>query len=1113
VPACPVCGLDNPDGFRFCGSCGAQIEAPASPLEERRVITVLFADLVGFTSSVDQRDPEDVRLMLAPYYGRLRRELVKVGGIVEKFIGDAVMAIFGAPVAHEDDPERAVRAALAIRDAIAELGEEQNGQQLSVRIGINTGEAIFALDVAHYEGERLVADFVNVASRLQEAAPVNEIIVGETTFRATERKIEYESFGLVEAKGKPEPVPAWRALAPRARVGVDPYERGQVPLVGRLHEVQLLCDAFARVRRAQSAQLVTIVGVPGIGKSRLVFELQSVVEDDPELVTWRRGACLPYGDGVTFWPLAEMVKAQAGILETDAAEVVVERLRDAVRDVIADAEDAAWTESRLRPLVGLSGEEDADRVRREEDFAGWRRFFEALAEHGPTVLIFEDLHWADEGLLDFIDHLVDWASAVPLLVVCTARTELLVRRAGWGGGKTNAVTISVGPLSDDETARLLAELLEQAVMPAALQSQLLARAGGNPLYAEEFVRMLADRERSQAGDELPLPDSVQGILAARLDALPLEERAILQDAAVVGRRFWVGALEWIHGVERRVIEQRLRSLERAEFVRRQPRSAVAGEIEYAFRHLLLGDVAYGRIPRARRAERHRLAAEWLESLGRLEDQAEMLAYHYSQALELSRATGQTSGALEERACVALHEAGDRAAALKGWATAGRFYNSALELSSRDQPEWPILLFRYGRALFYAEEEGAEALAEAREALVAAGDRGTAAEADVMLGQLAFRNGEHDRCVRHYEQALALLTDAPASASKAGVLAALARSLLIAGRTEEALGVGRETLAMAEALHLDELVAKSLATIGDARIELGDLEGLEDYERGAELVVELNSVEAATTLTNFADTMMGLGDLQRARELRIEADRAAERSGDARSLRWLVGEHCGECYWFGEWDEALRVADDFIAESEASRRHYQEIHCRVIRGRIRLARGDLPRALEDGERAVEFARLVKDPQALYPALAFRARTLVAARCPDEAGVLAEELLELIRIEQKTPSAYLWLLDLAVTLCDLGRGHELLQVTEGVANRTPWLEAARCLAADVPDKAAVVYGRMGARPDEALAHLRMAAKLMRAGRGVEADVELICAISFYKEVGAAATVEASERLHVA
>jgi class 3 adenylate cyclase/tetratricopeptide (TPR) repeat protein len=1063
--------MANPEGFRFCGGCGAQLAPPTEPLEERRVVTVLFADLVGFTSQAEQlRDPEDVRRMLEPYYARLRHELIKVGGLVEKFIGDAVMAIFGAPVAHEDDPERAVRAALAIREAIAELSEH-GGPKLSVRIGINTGEALWALDVAHYEGERLVADFVNVAARLQAAAPVNGILVGESTYRATARAIEYRAFEPVKAKGKEEPVLAWEAVGSLTRVGVDPYERGRVPLVGRAGEVQLLCDAFARVRRELSVQLVTLVGAPGIGKSRLVYELQSVVEDDPELVYWRRGACLPYGDGVSFWPLAEIVKAQAGILETDPADAVDAKLASAVEDLIEDEDEARRVADHVRPLLGAVPGETTGAVH-DEEFAGWRRFFEAMGEERPTVLIFEDLHWADEGLLDFIEHLVSWSAAVPLLVVCTGRPELLARRPGWGGGRDNAATISLSPLTDDETARLLAELLEQAVMPADLQAKLLVRAGGNPLYAEEFVRMLSERG-ADAGDDLPLPESVQGIIAARLDALPPAEKTILQDAAVVGRHFWVGALEHIGGESRWSIEELLRSLERKHFVRRQARSAVAGETEYAFRHLLVGDVAYGRIPRPRRAEKHRLAAEWLESIGRPEDQAEMLAHHYVSALELSRASGRTGSDLEERARLALRDAGDRAAALASHQSAARFYRGALGLWPRTDPGWPELQFRYGRSLFYSEESGEQTLVEARDALLAAGDRGTAAEAEGMIGQLAFRSGERDRSLESYERAVALLADAPASRSKAVVLATVARSLVVAAQSEEAIRVGREALAMAEELGLDEIRAKTLATIGDARVELGDLDGLQDYERGIALGLQLNSPEAASGMINLADTLMDLGDLERSRELRRGAQRAAERSGDAKSIRWLSAEHVGEHYWFGEWDDAVARADAFIAESESGRRHYQETYCRVIRGRIRLSRGDVAGAIDDAAKAAEFARQIKDPQALLPVYAFQARALLEDGREHEASAVATELLALVVELGKTPVAYLWLLDAALALTAIGRGDELLAALAPVDKHTPWLEAARLLAAGDPSAAADVYARIGARPDEVLARARASA----------------------------------------
>jgi predicted ATPase len=346
---------------------------------------------------------------------------------------------------------------------------------------------------------------------------------------------------------------------------------------------------------------VTLIGVPGIGKSRLVSELMNAVEAVPELVVWRQGRALPYGEGVTFWALAEIVKAQAGILESDGAEVAERKLHRAVYDTVADSGESDWVEGHLRPFVGLGDDAPASDDRQAEAFAAWRRFFEGLAEQGPMILVFEDLHWADEGLLDFIDHLVGWASSVPLLAVCTARPELLTRRPGWGGGKPNAATVSLSPLSEEDTARLIASLLEQAVLPAEVQSALLTRAEGNPLYAEEYVRMLQDRGflrrdgrgwRLERAQGLPLPESVQGLIAARLDALPSEEKALMQDASVLGKVFWLGAIAAISDQPRWSLEERLHALERKEFIRRERRSSVASETQYAFLHLLVRDVAY-----------------------------------------------------------------------------------------------------------------------------------------------------------------------------------------------------------------------------------------------------------------------------------------------------------------------------------------------------------------------------------------------------------------------------------------------------------------------------------------------------------------------------------------
>src|SRR5947209_6676942 len=464
-----------------------------SSRKERKIVTVLFADLVGFTARAETLDPEDVEAILRPYHERLRGELERHGGTVEKFIGDAVVAVFGAPVVHEDDAERAVRAALAIRDAIAEDGT------LEVRIGVNTGEALVNVDARPETGEGMVAgDVVNTGARLQGAAPANGVLVGEATFRATEKAIEYVEHDPVEAKGKAEPVSVWEAVQARSRLEVE-VQRPRAPLVGRDRELDVLVAALARARDERAAQLVTLVGEPGIGKSRLVYELFRTIESEPELIWWRQGRSLPYGEGVSFWALGQMVKTQAGILETDPPDVAEEKLRGAASGL----DDAEWLTSHLRPLVGLGTKTQLGADQRSEAFTAWRKFFEELAEQHPLVLVFEDLHWADDGLLDFVDHVVDWASGVPILVVASARPELLERRADWGGGKRNATTISLSPLGRDESARLLATLLDRSVLPAETQAALLQRAGGNPLYTEEFARMLADR-----GDTDELPESL-----------------------------------------------------------------------------------------------------------------------------------------------------------------------------------------------------------------------------------------------------------------------------------------------------------------------------------------------------------------------------------------------------------------------------------------------------------------------------------------------------------------------------------------------------------------------------------------------------------------------------
>ena len=500
-------------------------------------------------------------------------------------------------------PKRAVLAALAIQAAMAHLRDTVPQLDLHVRVGVNTGEALVALGANPLAGEGLAhGDVVNTAARLQAAAPVDGVLVGEVTYRATGRVVEYEPAEDLRVKGKREPLKVWSARAAKP-ADTDPRSPHTTPLVGRDSQLDAVWSALARVREHHSPQLVTVVGVPGIGKSRLVFELLRRVEQDGEPVTRLKGRSLPYGEGVTFWALAEVVRSAAGILHSDGMDRAAGKLHAAVSSRFTDAREAAWVEAQLRPLLGVEQRGEAAEDRQLEAFAAWRRFLESLAAQHPLVLVFEDLHWADDALLDFVHQLVELMSAVPVLVLCTARPELLDRRPGWGGG-TDALTISLPPLSERDTAMLIAALLDQVALPAETQTALLSRAEGNPLYAQEYVRMLLDRgflvrrgrRWSLAGSgELPLPESVHGIIAARLDALAVEDKALVQDAAVIGKVVWAGAVARVAGRGRWEVEQQLHRLQQREFLRVEPESSVDGETQYSFQHALIRDVAYAQV--------------------------------------------------------------------------------------------------------------------------------------------------------------------------------------------------------------------------------------------------------------------------------------------------------------------------------------------------------------------------------------------------------------------------------------------------------------------------------------------------------------------------------------
>jgi predicted ATPase/class 3 adenylate cyclase len=1094
VISCPSCGQENPEGFRLCGMCGASLASEAAAREERKIVTVLFCDLVGFTAKAEQLDPEDVRAVLGPYHMRVRSELERHGGTVEKFIGDAVMALFGAPVAHEDDPERAVRAALAIRDFAVE-------EKLELRVGITTGEALVSLDASPLEGEGMASgDVVNTAARLQSAAPVNGILVDETTHRATRHALEYRDAPPVEAKGKTEPIRVWEATGAKSRFGVDVTHTARAELVGRERELSVLRDALDRARHERIPQLVTLVGVPGMGKSRLVYELSRIVDADPEIITWRQGRCLAYGDGIAFWALGEVVKAQAGVLERDTETEAAAKLRTAVDDVFGKTSDAGWVESHLRPLVGLEAETGFGGDRRGEAFAAWRRFLEALAEQRPFVLVLEDLHWADDGLLDFVDELVDWLTGVPLAVVCTARPELLERRPGWSGGKLNASTVGLSPLSQEQTAVLISRVLERAVLPAETQQRLLERSDGNPLYAEQFAQLYLERG---AADDLPLPETLQGIIAARLDGLSSNEKTVLQDASVMGKVFWTGA---VRRDERETIPL-LHALERKGFLTRQRSSSIEGEGEWAFAHMLLRDVAYGQIPRAERAAKHRAAAMWIESLGRPDDHAELLALHWRSALELTRAAGQSGAELTRPTRLALQAAGDRAFSVNAYASAAAYYGDAVALGSEGDEGRPELLSRYGEALKIADPEHAFAALEvARDAQLAVGDRDRAAEAELALAEIWWNRGQTDESRIHLAHAEELVRGASSRAA-ARVLAYVARKRFIEGDPSHGLELATQALQMAEALELADVRAHALATVGSAKADLGDPTGMRDLERALRLAIDANAPFAGHIANNLAAQAISMLDLRRADEAYDEQFEIAERFGYAAGLRWNRGERVVMASLYGRWDEALELAGAFIAECEAGSPHYLEASVRRERALILLGRGDA-RALAEHERAIALARDVGDPQMVLPNLGAATGAFEALARRDDARELAVEVVALARSYPQVAVTTLPL-EFLLTRVALEFVPDLREAF-GEAPPWPWKDIAfACLDRDFV-RGAEIWSNAGIPTSAARYRLRAAEELVEAGRRAEGEEQAAQALAFYRVVRATFYVERCEAL---
>jgi class 3 adenylate cyclase/tetratricopeptide (TPR) repeat protein len=1074
---------------------------------ERKLVTILLIDVDETREAFADVDPEDAGRLLPGHLARVRAEVEAHGGVVEETVGGRTVALFGIPRTRDDDPERAVRAALAVRETLAGVAPAPR-----VQAAVATGEALVRAG-AGGRRQRVLGDPVAAAARLLETAPDGVVLVSEATRRATDRAITYGP----QRPGPPgarDPLPAWPALAPRA--GPVASRRPFPPLVARERELAALLAAAARARAA-GPELVTVIGAAGIGKSRLVAELADRLAAQPDPAAapdpgsstppprfaWRQGRALPYGDGPTFGALAEVVKAEAGVLESDGAELAGRRLAAAAAEV-AEPVTAAWIAGHLRRLVGVGagragGAGPTTAADREEEFAAWRRFLHGLAASRPLALVLEDLHRADDALLDFVEGLVDRdGGRVPVLVLATARPELLERRPGWGAGGT---TIRLEPLSEEDTTGLLATLLAHHGLPTAVDPALLGRVGGNPLFAEEYARLLRDRggpvadgpaavPRPTGGPRLgppgPLPTGVHAIVAARLDALPAADKAVLHDAAVLGQVGWLGALAEIAGRDRRELEASLDRLEAREFLRRAAASRVAGEVEYAFRHTLVRDVAYGQVLRAQRADKHRRAAAWIEGLApdRAEGRAELLAYHYRAALSFARAAGTEPPGLAARTLAALREAGDRAEALGGWETAARFHAEALELSPEGDPARGQLLLRLGRARCRGEMAGHDELTAARDLLLAQGTPVAAAEAEMLLGELAFVQGRSREA--HLARALELVAGAPPSAARAAVLGGAMMHLMVASRHAEGLAVGREVLAMARTLGLRSLEADALGTIGTTRVEAGDPGGLEDLEAAIAMGGEAGTLDTARWYLNLAWAAAALGDLGRCFAAMAAGERLAERFGSLRRRRSIELQRVAERYWTGRWREAVAVVDAMVAGGERS---YLAWECRLWRGRIRLAGGQLEAALEDARAAYDLAREAGDPQDLHPTRAFLARSLLAAGRRDEAAALAEQLLAGLGGGVLGPDLGA---DLGLVLAELGIPVGALDA-RGIPP-SPWRDAARALAAGDPLAAARIYAAIGSRPDEADARLAAARLLARQGRPSEAAAQLAAARAF-------------------
>jgi class 3 adenylate cyclase/predicted ATPase len=1039
--ACPACGAANEPTAKFCGECGTTLAAQASPaaaataapqppaarpIAERRLVSVLFADLVGFTSASESRDAEETRELLSRYFDTARTVIERYGGTVEKFIGDAVMAVWGTPVAQEDDAERAVRAALDLVAAVRALGEEADARGLRLRAGVLTGEAAVTIGA---ESEGMVAgDLVNTASRVQSAAEPGEVLVGESTRRATEAAIAYEDAGDHELKGKAEPVHLWRARRVTAgRAGALKSVGLETPFVGREREFRLVKDLFHATAEEGRARLVSVIGVAGIGKSRLSWEFFKYIDGLAETVWWHRGRCLAYGEGVAYWALAEMVRMRAGIAEEEGTEVARPKLRDALDLYVPDAGEREWIEPRLAHLLAL---EEGSAPDREDLFSAWRLFFERLAEQGPCVLVFEDLQWADSGLLDFVEYLLEWSRSHPLFVLTLARPEFDARRSSWGAGKRNFTSVYLEPLSDEAMDALLCGLVPG--LPEELRERIRERADGIPLYAVETVRMLLDRGLlERAGDEyrptgavqtLEVPETLHALIAARLDGLPPEERRLLESASVLGKSFTRRGLTVLTQTSEDELEPLLASLVRKEVLGLQvdPRSPDRGQ--YAFLQALMQRVAYETLSRAERKARHLAAADYLSTgWGPEEDEVvEVIASHLVDAY-WSAPDAEDAQAIRARAREHLERAGERAGSLGAAAEAQRYFEQAAELAG-DDASGAGLLERAGSMAWRAarSEQAIRHLEEALAVFDAAGDTHAAARVSARLGEVMWQAGRLDEALERMERAYATLGEDEHDADAAALAAELGRLHFFAGNPGRARERIEQALDVAESLRLPEVISQALNT--KALILRRPEESLALLRHALAVALEHDLVPAAGRAYFNLSFVLALRDrFDESRRVLEDALALARRRGDRGQELMVLAQLSEVLAVLGEWDEGLARMKE-IPEDARSQGYLFAGNAHML-AFIRVNRGEL----EEAEPLVaESAAMASDSQsrifaALVRAVVGRARgrhreALTAGR---EAYELAQRNQPGVPVEPLVEAV-----EAALALDDLEKADELL-----------------------------------------------------------------------------------------